>query len=182
MYEVRKYLAMENGRRKSRMKGKMISWLAIMIALSAVGAAIKIPAVVGSVALDAFPAIVAAALFGGMTGAIVGVLGHLLSALLGGFPLGSMHFLIAGEMAALVWIFGILYKSNHKILASILFVFGNAFAAPLPFIFLMNKGFYFAIVPSLFIGSILNTVIALIVIPRISPLVKQEMSKREVKL
>lgn len=162
------------------MKGKMISWLAIMIALSAVGAAIKIPAVVGSVALDAFPALLAAALFGGGAGAIVGALGHLLSALLGGFPLGSMHFLIALEMALLVWIFGVLYK-KHKMAASILFVLGNSFAAPLPFILLINKGFYFTIVPSLFIGSILNSVIAFIVIPRISPLVRSMIPKNGVK-
>jgi uncharacterized membrane protein len=164
------------------MKGKMVSFLAMMIALSAVGAAIKIPAIVGSVALDVAPALLAAALLSGGAGALVALFGHLLSALLGGFPLGPLHLLIAGEMAVLVWLFGILYKSHHKILASFLFVLGNSFVAPAPFIFLMNLGFYVAIVPSLFIGSILNTVIALIIIPRISSAVKQVMTKSEVKL
>lgn len=162
------------------MKGKMVSLLAVMIALTAVGAAIKIPAVVGSVALDVFPALTAAALFGGWAGALVSALGHLLSALLGGFPLGPLHLLIAGEMAILVWIFGLLYKSHHKVSASILFVVGNSLVAPLPFIFLMNIGFYIGIVPSLFIGSILNTVMALMVIPRIAPTVKHVMAKREI--
>lgn len=159
----------------------MVSWLAMLTALSAVAAMIKIPAIVGSVALDAFPALLAAALFGGGAGAIVGAVGHLLSAVVGGFPLGPMHFLIAVEMAVLVWIFAALYKNRRKIAASVLFILGNAFVAPLPFIFLLNKGFYVAIVPSLLIGSIINTVIALVAIPRLSSVVTHELVKREAK-
>jgi hypothetical protein len=90
-----------------------------------------------------------------------------------------MHLLIAAEMAVLVWIFGILYKHNQKILAGLVFIAGNAFIAPIPFIFLMNKGFYSAIVPSLLIGSILNTVLAVILIPRLSSLTQQILKKRE---
>ncbi|ULT58790.1 ECF transporter S component [Neobacillus drentensis] len=161
------------------MKGKTISLLGLMIALSAVGASIKIPAVIDSVALDALPALLAAALLGVRAGAITGALGHLFSALIGGFPLGPMHLLIAVEMAALVWSFGILYKQNKRILASLVFIVGNAFIAPVPFIFLMNKGFYFAIVPSLLIGSFLNTVLAVILIPRLSSLTQQVLKKRD---
>ncbi|WP_045515696.1 ECF transporter S component [Neobacillus niacini] len=164
------------------MKSRMLSLLALFSALSAVGAAIKIPAIVGSVAFDVFPALIAAALLGSGAGAIVGALGHLLSALIVGFPLGPMHVLIAIEMAALVFIFAVLYKRNKKISASILFILANSFAAPLPFIFLMNKAFYVAIVPSLLIGSIINTVIALVAIPRLKALVKQDLIKKDVKL
>jgi uncharacterized membrane protein len=163
------------------MKGKMVGWLALFIALSAVGAAIKIPAIVGSVALDAFPSLMAAAFFGGGAGAIVGALGHLLSAMLAGFPLGTMHFLIAVEMAVLVWIFGLLYKNNKKVLASAFFIIGNSFLAPLPFILLMSKGFYLAIVPSLLIGSIINMVVFLFVFPRLSALFKERITKNGVK-
>jgi uncharacterized membrane protein len=161
---------------------KKLCLIALMIALSAVGASIKIPAVVDSVALDALPALLAAALFGVGAGAVTGALGHLLSALIGGFPLGPMHILIALEMAVLVWIFGILYKKGKKILAGIVFVMGNAFMAPIPFIFLMNKGFYAAIVPSLLIGSVINTVLALILIPRLSSLTQRRLKKRDVHL
>ncbi|MBM7651305.1 ECF transporter S component [Neobacillus cucumis] len=161
------------------MKGKTISLLGLMIALSAVGANIKIPAVIDSVALDALPALLAAAILGVRAGAITGALGHLLSALVGGFPLGPMHLLIAAEMAVLVWIFGILYKQNKKILACLVFIVGNAFIAPVPFIFLMNKGFYSAIVPSLLIGSFLNTVLAVVLIPRLSSFTQQVLKKRD---
>lgn len=158
---------------------KKISLLALMIALSAVGASIKIPAMIDSVALDALPALIAAALLGVSAGAITGALGHLLSALIGGFPLGPLHLLIAAEMAILVWIFGILYRQGKKFLAGIIFIVGNAFVAPIPFIFLMNKGFYTAMVPSLLIGSIFNTVLALILIPRFNPLIHHGLNKRD---
>lgn len=161
---------------------KKISLLALMIALSAVGASIKIPAVIDSVALDALPALLAAALLGVRAGAITGALGHLLSALIGGFPLGPMHLLIAVEMALLVWIFGVLYNRNKKILAGLVFVAGNAFVAPIPFIFIMNIGFYTAIVPSLLIGSAINTVLALILIPRLSSVAQYVLKKKDVHL
>ncbi|MBT2727792.1 ECF transporter S component [Bacillus sp. ISL-75] len=163
------------------MKGKVVSGLAMLTALSVVGAMIKIPAIVGSVALDVFPALLAAVLFGARAGAVVAAFGHLLSALIGGFPLGPMHFLIAVEMAVLVWMFGRLYK-NNKVLASVLFIIGNAFVAPLPFMFLMNVGFYLGIVPSLLIGSVINIVIALAAIPRLSSLDTFGLAKREEKL
>ncbi|MEC1521173.1 ECF transporter S component [Neobacillus niacini] len=164
------------------MKSRMLSLLALFSALSAVGAAIKIPAIVGSVAFDVFPALLAAALLGSGAGAIVGALGHLLSALISGFPLGPMHLLIAIEMALLVYIFGVLYKKNKKSTASILFVLANTFAAPLPFIIIMNIAFYIALVPSLLIGSIINTVIALAAIQRLRSLVKPDILNHDVKL
>lgn len=152
----------------------------MLTALSVVGAMIKIPAIVGSVALDVFPALLASVLFGAGAGAVVGAFGHLLSALIGGFPLGPMHVLIAIEMAVLVWAFGSLYKKK-KLLASIVFIIGNSFVAPLPFVFLMNIGFYLGIVPSLLIGSILNTIIALVAIPRLSFLGSQGVTNQDVK-
>ncbi|WP_026575290.1 ECF transporter S component [Bacillus sp. UNC438CL73TsuS30] len=163
---------------KNRLDGKMVSWLALFTALSVVGASIKIPAIVGSVALDVFPALLAAVLIGARLGAIVAAFGHLLSALFGGFPLGPMHILIAGEMGLLVWIFGVLYK-NKRIIASLLFVLGNAFAAPLPFIFLMSMGFYVTLIPSLFVGSMLNVVIGLLLIPRLSSLFETAARRKE---
>jgi uncharacterized membrane protein len=178
MFEVRKYSGMGN----VKMTSRLLSLLALFSALSAVGAALKIPAVVGSVAFDVFPGLLAAALLGSGAGAIVGALGHLLSALISGFPLGPMHVLIAIEMALLVFLFGVLYKKNKKNTAGILFILLNTFAAPLPFIILMSKAFYVALVPSLLIGSIINTVIALAAIPRLKALLKLDLINKDVRL
>ncbi|MBP2242409.1 putative membrane protein [Cytobacillus eiseniae] len=159
------------------MRAKKMAFISLLVALTAIGAAIKIPAPIGSIALDAFPALLAAALLGGPAGAVVGGMGHLLSALLGGMPLGPLHFVVAIEMAFLSIVFAYLYRTGKRWQAGILFILGNTFAAPLPFLFLISKAFYLSIVPSLFIGSAVNTVIALVIIPRLSPIIELMISK-----
>ena len=149
--------------------GKRASLLAMFIALSVVGAIFKMPSAVGSIALDAFPALIAAVLIGSRSGALIASFGHLLSALIVGFPLGPMHVFIAAEMAALVWLFGKLYEAKKTKWASATFAIGNGLVAPLPFLFLLGTGFYVAIVPSLVIASVLNLALALILIPRLVP-------------
>ncbi|MFE8698869.1 ECF transporter S component [Cytobacillus sp. FJAT-53684] len=161
------------------MKSKKMAFISLLVALTAIGAAIKIPSNIGSVALDAFPALLAAALLGSQAGAIVGGMGHLLSALLGGMPLGPLHFVVAIEMAFLAVVFALLYRNGKKWQAGLLFVLGNTFAAPLPFLFLMGKAFYLSIVPSLFVGSVINTIIALVIIPRLSSVVELMISKKK---
>jgi|SRR5690606_9287327 len=163
------------------MNVRKISLLALFIALSVVGAAIKIPAIIGSIALDAFPALLAAAFFGAGPGAIVGGLGHLVSAVIGGMSMGPLHFLVALEMALLCAIFAIFYKRGKRMLAGIIFLVGNAFIAPLPFILIFDVAFFLAIVPSLFIGSLLNTVIALVTIPRLQSIFQEAYFKAEAK-
>jgi hypothetical protein len=148
------------------MSARKMSLLALFIALSVIGASIKIPSFVGSIALDAFPAMLAGVLIGKKNGAIVAAFGHLISAYFAGFPLGPMHLVIAVEMAVLVWCFGIIYQTGKKIIAGLFFILTNSFLAPLPFIFMLGIGFYVSILPSLLIGATFNTIIALILIPR----------------
>jgi len=165
------------------LKRKTLSLLALFIALSVVGASIKIPAIVGSVALDAFPALLAAALLGGGAGALVAGGGHLVSALLGGLPLGPLHIVVAIEMSLLVFIFSRLYhRGRNKYTAAISFVIGNALLAPLPFLFLMGVGFYTAIVPSLMIGSVINVIVSILLIPKLEPFFASSLSERIAKL
>lgn len=146
---------------------RKMTLIALFIALSVIGAAIKVPAIIGSVALDAFPALLAGAFFGAVPGALVGGFGHMVSALIGGMPLGPLHVIVALMMALLVYIFAILFKKGKKTSSFVFFVFGNTVIAPLPFIFIIDLAFYIALVPSLFVGSLLNAVIAGIIIPRL---------------
>lgn len=161
------------------MTGKKISWTSLFVALSIVGAALKVPSPVGSVALDAFPALLAGVLLGSGVGAIVGGVGHLLSALIGGMPMGPFHFIVAMEMAALIWLFSGLYVGGKRKMATVFFLIGNTFLAPLPFLFLLSKAFYVGLLPALAIASALNTTIALILIPRLTPIFKGYFSKKE---
>ncbi|KKK38562.1 membrane protein [Mesobacillus campisalis] len=144
----------------------------MLVALTAIGSMMKVPAIIGSIALDAFPSLLAAAMLGGPSGAVVGMLGHLLSAVLGGLPLGAFHILVAAEMAVLVYLFAHFYQKGKRMLAVLLFIAGNSLIAPLPFILFFGTSFYLAIVPSLIAGSILNGVLAYVLIPRLAGVLK----------
>lgn len=163
------------------MNVKKISLISLFLALSVAGASIKIPAVVSSVALDMVPALLASILLGSIPGVLIAFLGHMLSALIGGMPLGPFHLLIAVEMAVLVWLFATLYKKGKRILAGILFVIGNTIIAPVPFLFFMGSVFYLGMLPSLLIGSLFNTILALVLAPRLSVLSTEFLRKEAIK-
>ncbi|WP_404451243.1 ECF transporter S component [Virgibacillus necropolis] len=148
------------------MSTRKLSLLALFIALSVIGASIKIPAIVGSIALDAFPALLASVLLGKYQGAIIAGFGHVVSAFLAGMMLGPMHLIIALEMAIMVWCFSVIYQTGKKKFAGLFFILSNSFLAPLPMIFLFSEEFYYALLPPLFIGATFNTVLALVLIPR----------------
>ncbi|MFT8888135.1 MAG: ECF transporter S component [Ethanoligenens sp.] len=124
-----------------------ISMLAVFIALSAVGANVKI---MGSIAFDSLPAFLAAMLIGGPEGAIAGAAGHLFSAMLSGFPLTlPMHLAVAAEMAAICYLTGWLAQKRRCpiwLTGFLAFVL-NAFVSPL--ILLVWPGFGWAACTSL---------------------------------
>jgi hypothetical protein len=160
------------------MSARKISLIALFIALSVIGASIKIPSFVGSIALDTFPALLAGVLIGKKNGAIVAAFGHIVSAYIAGFQLTvPVHLIIAVEMAVIVWAFSILYQSGNKIVAGLFFVITNSFLAPIPLIFMLPTGFYFAVWPFLLIGASFNTIIALILIPRFKKMFESNFMK-----
>ncbi|MDQ0218586.1 ECF transporter S component [Peribacillus cavernae] len=161
------------------MSVRKLSWAAIFIALSAAGAFIKIPALIGSVALDSFPALLAAVLLGPASGAVIAGAGHIVSAILGGMPLGPFHFLIMFEMAILAWGYGTLYLAGKRMSAAVLFLIGNVLIAPLPFVFLISPQFYMAMLPSLLAASVINLVIAHLLAPRLTPIIEKLFSDKE---
>ncbi|WP_338753302.1 ECF transporter S component [Bacillus sp. FJAT-52991] len=160
---------------------KKLTWLALFIAMSVVGGMIKVPAVVASVALDSFPALLAAGLLGAGPSALVAAFGHLTSAVIGGLPLGPFHILIALEMAAVVWIFAKMYQSGKKVSAVITFVFLNSIVSPAPFIFIMGWGFYVGVLPSLLIASIINVGLAIVALPRLQSIMNKIIYRGEAK-
>ena len=136
----------------------------------------KIPAVIGTIALDSMPALLVASLYSGRKGAVIAGGGHILSSLYAGFPLGPLHVLIAVEMALFVLLFGYVFSKGKRVLAAILFLIGNGVLAAVPFIYILSSSFYFAIVPSLLIGTFINLAIAHFLYPILaSRLPKEEM-------
>lgn len=159
------------------MNVKTISTLAVFIALSVVGAALKIPSPIGSVALDSFPALLAAVILGPVAGGIVAGLGHIVSALIAGMPLGPFHFLIMIEMFVFVWLFGVIWKAGLRIIAYIAFFIANSFIMSIPFVFIISPAFYMEIIPSLTAATAINVVVAMLLAPRLVPVLKKMIFK-----
>ncbi|MGJ7034796.1 putative membrane protein [Anoxybacillus eryuanensis] len=142
---------------------RRLTLLVMFISLSVIGSLIKIPFTIGSIALDSAPAVVAAFLLGPTAAALIASVGHIVSALFGGFPLGPFHLLVACEMAALLYVVGLLIKRGWLIYSYICFFIGNAFIAPLPFIWIISPAFVLSIVPSLALATAVNLAIAIVV-------------------
>lgn len=132
---------------------------ALLVALSAAGANLKL---MGSVAFDSLPAFLAAMLLGGPEGAAVGAAGHLVSAMLAGFPLTlPMHLAIAAEMAGICWLLGFLVhrRSCPVWLGALAAFLLNAFVSPLLVVVWPGLGWAacLPLLPPLVLASAANT-------------------------
>ena len=146
---------------------KKIITLAMLIALSAVLALVKIPIPpLTTLAFDSLPGFVAAALFGPLVGGIVGALGHLFTALYSGFPFGVVaHLIVMATMFITMFVFGLIYRKGFKIPAAITALVVNGPISLIPFIFLFGWGMVVTMVLGLTIASAVNIVLAMIIIP-----------------
>lgn len=139
-----------------------LAYLALFVALSAVGATLKIPSPIGTPALDSLPGYLAALLFGIGEGGLVIFLGHLLTALTAGFPLTlPIHLLIALGMAGCAAFFAWVGRKNLW-LAVALTIILNGVVFPAAFIPLpgFGVGFFTAMVVPLVVASALNIILA----------------------
>lgn len=144
---------------------KRIARVAILVALSAVGAFIKLPSPTGTVALDSAPAFVAAAAFGPGEGAIVGALGHMFSALITGFPLGlPIHILVAVSMIVWIALFGIVARKVNIWVAIPVGIILNGVGGAALLIPIYGFGIFATLVLPLVVGSAINIVIAVAVV------------------
>lgn len=117
---------------------KKLTLMALLMGLSILGGNIKI---LGSIALDSFPAFLGALLLGPLAGAAIGALGHLFSAILAGFPLSvPIHIIVAVIMAATMYVFAFSYAKLEK------------------------KGTVHAVIGSAITGYIVNVIVDLILI------------------
>lgn len=93
---------------------KIITRSGLLIALSAIGAMIKIQ---GTIAFDSMPGYFAALFIGPTAGGFVAALGHLLTAITSSFPLTvPLHLITALQMGLIAYIFGALSKKCNSII------------------------------------------------------------------
>lgn len=146
------------------MKTKKIVITSLFIAVSFIGANIKIA---GTIAFDSMAGFLAALILGPSYGAVVGALGHLLTAAISGFPLSlPVHMVIMVSMALTMFLFGVTYnffcRSNKKsaiILSSLAGVLMNGPISTFMIIPIMGKGIL-AMLPILTLAALLNIIIA----------------------
>lgn len=135
--------------------------MGLFIALSVIGAIIKIPSPTGTVALDSMPGYLAALLLGGIPGAVVAFLGHMATAASTGFPMTlPIHLLVACEMAVIMLVVGYTAKKLHLIAGLILGLILNGVVSPASFILFPQFGtaFFISMVLPLTVGSLINII------------------------
>lgn len=151
--------------KSGRWTAKRISYIAVFIALAAVGANLKIPSIIGTPAFDSFPGFLGALILGPLDGALVAALGHMLTALTAGFPLTlPIHLLIAAGMAGIVALFS--FTGRYNLWASVVVgILLNGVVFPAVFIPLpgFGKAFFVSMVVPLLVASILNIILSVIV-------------------
>lgn len=140
---------------------KIMTLIAMFIALSAVGALIK---VFNTVAFDSMPGYFAALYLGGWYGAIVISLGHMLTAITSGFPLGlTNHIYIALQMAVYAYLFRFFYNKFNIYAAIIAGTILNGPVAALLFVPVFGWVFFAGWVLPLTIASFANVFLAALV-------------------
>lgn len=154
---------------------RKLTLAALFVALCGIGALIKLPGPFSSVALDLTPALLSVVFLGPVwAGAIAGI-GHIVSALSGGLPLGPFHFIVALEMVGIVLIFGWFVRRNRQILGYIWVTLATGLLAPLPFYFLISPALYSALAPLLLLATGINCLLASIALPLVKRAGRQEM-------
>ncbi|HBK69217.1 MAG TPA: alpha-ribazole transporter, partial [Firmicutes bacterium] len=144
---------------------KRVSIIAIFLALSAVGAMIKIPSPIGTIGLDSAPGYFCALAFGGVEGAIVIGIGHILSAAVCGFPLSiPIHVVIA--LAMMLWSLvyrWVAFKIKYGIIPAIVLVsLLNGVVTCFLLVFVGGWGMVFGTMPFLLLASAVNIIISAI--------------------
>lgn len=142
---------------------KRMALMAMFIALSVIGAMLKIPSPTGTVALDSAPGFLGAVLLGWKEGLVIAALGHLVSAYSAGFPLTiPIHLLIALQMAIAVSVYALLLHKTNPVVAIAAAVFINGVLMPLSIVPMLGMQIFYAMVLPLTVAALINTVIAYI--------------------
>ncbi|MGM0125851.1 hypothetical protein IGI37_003252 [Enterococcus sp. AZ194] len=144
-------------------KVQKLTTVSLLLALMIVGSMIKF---FGSIALDSLAAFVGAALFGPVIGLFLGVAGHLLTAVISGFPLSlPVHLLVAAMMGVCLFVYGSVWRKERgrRLLADGLAYLINVPLASLFLMPLLGMSVWLLFVP-LSLATLSNLILAEVVL------------------
>ncbi|MCW4015141.1 MAG: ECF transporter S component [Candidatus Bathyarchaeota archaeon] len=104
----------QNINSKKTISALRVSRISIFTALSVIGSFITPYPPLSTIALDSSPGFFAALYFGGLDGFVITGLGHIVTAVINGFPLGTLHYIIALGMALAGGAMGLANKTSKK--------------------------------------------------------------------
>lgn len=148
----------------SKMDVKKLVLMGVFIALSYVGALLKIR---GTIAFDAMPAFFASIVLGPIYGGAIGFLGHMLTAITSGFPHTiPVHIATAVMMFVSCYMFGMVHKKMSFYIADVIGIVMNGLVslavACLVFEVTIGGGvaLFGMLIGWLMVGATLNIIIA----------------------
>ncbi|MCM0623015.1 ECF transporter S component [Lysinibacillus sp. OL1_EC] len=151
-----------------RQKLRKLILTAMVAAICAVGAMIKVPAFISTAALDSAPAFLGVVFLSPILAGVAGLIGHFITALTAGFPLGPLHIIIAVEMLIVVWVFGVMHKKGMHFWKWPVALVLNGIVAPLPFYFIISPAFFWGALGSILMATVINLIIVAVVMPVLS--------------
>lgn len=158
--------ALNEERAESKNVVKNLVYISLFIAISFIGSLIKIQ---GTIALDSMAGFFVVLFLNPVSGAIVGSVGHLLTAFINGLPLTlPIHLIVSLQMAVVVYLFGWIHKKTNLIVASLVAITLNGIVsvimlAPLTTMLglpLQGKTFIYVMVGPLTLASAVNVTLA----------------------
>jgi len=151
-----------------RQKLRKLILTAMVAAICAVGAMIKVPTFISTAALDSAPAFLGVVFLSPILAGAAGLIGHFITALTSGFPLGPLHIIIAVEMLIVVWVFGVMHKKGMHFWKWPVALVLNGIVAPLPFYFIISPAFFWGALGSILMATVINLIIVAVVMPILS--------------
>ena len=167
----------------SAMRIQKLTLTALLVAMCFIGANIKI---MGSIAFDAAPALVGTLLLGPVYGTALGFFGHMVSALLAGFPFSlPVHIVTAVMMAITMLAYGMTRnwaknKLNGKVAIILSCIIAFLFNCPISLlaVYPWLKEGVIGLAPVLAIASVCNIIAAEIIFAALPATWKQKLAKK----
>lgn len=141
---------------------RRLARISLFTSFAVAGSFISLPGPVSSVALDSASGYFAALNFGETEGASVLFAGHLATALVHGFPLGVLHLPIAVGLAFQGWVMAKVSRRFGRLASTGVGIAINT-ALTVVVIPVLGLGAAIVFVPFIFIGSLVNGVVAYLV-------------------